>query len=280
MRIALTGATGFLGRHVLHELVARGLDVVAIIRSVERFPLESSPSKIIQMDIAHCSNNPYEQMGAPDILIHLAWAGLPNYQSKDHVRTEFPVQLQFLKACVHAGLKRLVISGTCFEYGMLSGELTEDMTTLPCTEYGKAKDMLRKELQLLQQEHTFELAWLRLFYLFGQGQSKKSLYSLLEEAISRGERCFDMSGGEQLRDYLPVKEGARLIVETALRKGNAGTVNICSGAPISIRQIVENWIKERGAPIEINLGKLPYSNIEPMAFWGNREKLNALLEGA
>jgi dTDP-6-deoxy-L-talose 4-dehydrogenase (NAD+) len=277
MRIAVTGASGFVGQYVLRELQARAMDILAVTRSAERLHVKSRLTGIVQMDIAQNIRNPYEQMGSPDILIHLAWGGLPNYQSTTHMEAELPAQLRFLKACVQSGLKRLVVSGTCFEYGKISGELIEDIPTFPCTEYGKAKDLLCRELQILQDRYVFELAWLRLFYLFGRGQSEQSLYSLLEAAISRGDRSFDMSEGNQLRDYLPAREAARLIVEVALCSGNTGIVNICSGAPVTVRRITESWIKERNATIILNFGKLPYSEIEPMSFWGSRKKLNAIL---
>ena len=85
-------------------------------------------------------------------------------------------------------------------------------------------------------------------------------------------------GGEQLRDYLPISEVARLIVELALRRLNAGVVNVCSGQPISVRALVEGWIKENGWDIQLNLGRYPYPDYEPMVFWGTRSKLDKLME--
>jgi len=280
MRIAITGASGFVGRYVLRELQARGVEIVAVTRSADRFPVESGIRELALIDISNCGNEPFEKMGSPDVLIHLAWNGLPNYKSSHHVETELHAQRTFLTSCVKAGLKRLVVAGTCYEYGLASGELAEDMQTQPCTEYGIAKDMLRKALEALGHEQDFELAWLRLFYLFGEGQSSKSLYSLLRDAIKRGDDTFDMSGGNQWRDFLPVNEAARLIVETALLRGNTGIVNICSGTPIKIQQLVQNWIDTSGTRMSMNLGRLPYSDAEPMEYWGNRRKLNTLLEAS
>jgi dTDP-6-deoxy-L-talose 4-dehydrogenase (NAD+) len=77
-----------------------------------------------------------------------------------------------------------------------------------------------------------------------------------------------MSGGEQLRDYLPVREVARRLVRLALTPRDLGPVNVCSGTPISVRRLVEGWIKEHGWKIELKLGALPYPDYEPMAFWG------------
>lgn len=278
MRIAVTGASGFIGRYVLRELRARGVEVVAVSRSTDRFPPESEDCERVVVDITSPPENPFESLGKPNVLIHLAWGGLPNYQSTHHVSTELPLQAAFLTSCINHGLKRLVVTGTCYEYGLVSGELTEDTPPQPCTQYGIAKDLLRQKLFALHQQFDFELAWLRLFYLFGQGQSEKSLYSLLHTAIERGDQTFDMSGGEQVRDYLPIECAARLLVDVAVKAGDIGTVNLCSGRPTRLRDQVTRWIAASGSPIRMNLGKYPYPTYEPMAFWGSRRKLDRVLE--
>lgn len=279
MRIAVSGASGFIGQYVLRELQSRGLDVVALSRPASNRP-QSESFRWVTMDVANPPANPFASMGRPDALIHLAWNGLPNYQSSHHVETESPVQLAFLSSCVKNGLKRLVVTGTCYEYGIASGELEEDAPTQPCTQYGIAKDSLRKALFDLRAQHGFDLAWLRLFYLYGEGQSEKSLYAMLHTAIDRGDRMFDMSGGEQLRDFLPADEAARLIVEITLQGNASGTFNVCSGKPIAVKDLVQSWIEKTGAKITMNLGKIPYSPNESMAFWGSRCRLNHVLGGA
>ena len=86
-----------------------------------------------------------------------------------------------------------------------------------------------------------------------------------------------MSGGEQLRDYLSVAEAAKHIVSLALIKKDIGTINVCSGSPISVRRLVEGWVKENGWSIRLNLGHYPYPDHEPMAFWGDRSKMDQIL---
>jgi len=277
MRVAVSGASGFIGQYVLRELQSRGLNVIALTHSATRRPTPLEASRWIVMDIANPPSNPFEAMGSPDALIHLAWGGLPNYQSSHHLEVELPAQLAFLTSCARTGLKRLVVAGTCYEYGLASGELAEEAPTQPCTQYGLAKDVLRKALFDLCAQYDLDLAWLRLFYLYGDGQSEKSIYHMLRAAIDRGAKTFDMSGGEQLRDFLPAHEAARLIVEIAQRKNVSGIFNVCSGKPIAVRDLVQSWIAASGAKITMNLGLLPYSPNEPMAFWGKREKLDAIV---
>ena len=169
---------------------------------------------------------------------------------------------------VESGLPSMLITGTCFEYGMQSGMLSATMPTRPTNPYGYAKDALRQQLEYLQATKPFNLTWGRLFYMYGEGQPATSLYPKLKEAVLRGEKIFNMSGGEQLRDYLPVEEVARQIVQLAMTRGDMGAVNICSGKPVSVRRLVEQWVLENNWKIDLNLGYYPYPDYEPMAFWG------------
>jgi dTDP-6-deoxy-L-talose 4-dehydrogenase (NAD+) len=278
VKISVTGASGFIGLHVVRELLDRNADVLAVTRNAAKLGPTGSRVQILEMDIARPSPDQIFRAAQADCLIHLAWDGLPNYGSLHHFETELSRQYSFIKAAVDAGLRAVLVSGTCFEYGMQHGPLSEDAATLPANPYGLAKDVLRKQLEFLNKGNAFNLTWARMFYLYGDGQSSNSLFPQLRDAASRGEKTFDMSGGEQLRDYLPVTEAARLIVELAFRRVNAGPVNVCSGQPTSVRSMVERWIKDNNWKIELNLGRHPYSEYEPMAFWGMRSKLDSLLE--
>lgn len=277
MKIAVTGASGFIGSHVLAELEHCPVDITAITRDTNRLPNLSPSIHILELDITSPPKNCYERMGSPDVLIHLAWNGLPNYGSLHHFESELPKQYNFLKNLVDAGLPAMLVTGTCFEYGMQSGALSEELQPLPNNQYGYAKDALRKQLEFLKSATPFDLIWGRLFYMYGDGQSATSIYSLLKRAVMRGDKVFNMSGGEQLRDYLPVKEIARRIVQLATSAKDIGTVNICSGQPVSIRRLVEKWLKENNWEIGLNLGHYPYPDYEPMAFWGDSTKFDNLV---
>ena len=172
-----------------------------------------------------------------------------------------------------------VVAGTCFEYGMQSGALVETQEPAPANAYAIAKDKLRRGLEALQRERPFALTWARLFYLHGEGQAETALWSQLRRAAESGAATFPMSGGEQLRDYLPVERAAAELVALALQRRSLGVVNVCSGEPVSVRALVERWIAAHGWSIRPELGRYPYPAHEPMAFWGDRAKLQHALEG-
>jgi dTDP-6-deoxy-L-talose 4-dehydrogenase (NAD+) len=277
MKVAVTGSSGFIGRYVLAELVKQQIEIVAVTRHAKNLDMWRGQVEIVETNLSQASPEQLDCLARTDVLIHLAWDGLPNYKSRHHFEIELPRQYIFLKSLIERGLPALLLAGTCFEYGMQSGGLSEDSPTQPSNPYGFAKDSLRRQLEFLGGDFSFAMTWTRLFYTYGDGQLATSLYSLLKTAISRGDKIFDMSGGEQLRDYLPVAEVARLIVALAMRRPSSGLVNICAGQPISVRRLVEEWVMEKGADIKLNFGKYPYPDYEPLAFWGVRRKLDSIL---
>jgi nucleoside-diphosphate-sugar epimerase len=278
MKVAVTGSTGFIGRHVVAELEQLSISPVLMLRPGSVPHSSLSNHTVVQIDVMDPPSNAFELMGNPDVLIHLAWGGLPNYRSLHHFEVELPAQYNFLKGIIQSGLKNLVVTGTCFEYGMQSGSLHEDMESKPTNPYGFAKDSLRRQLEYIKDNQPFALTWARLFYLYGIGQAENSLLPQLKFAVEQGNEVFNMSGGEQLRDFLPITEVAKSIVSLAIGNRDDGIVNICSGRPISVRKLVEDWITENEWSIKLNLGHHAYPNYEPMAFWGERQKLDRCLD--
>ena len=116
-----------------------------------------------------------------------------------------------------------------------------------------------------------------LHYIYGKGQNPNSILSQLERALENGETCFNMSEGKQLRDYLPVEKVAKYIVKIARQNRVTGIVNCGSGTPISIKKLVENYLKEKKKSVHLNLGYYPYPEYESMAFWGDTSKLRMAL---
>jgi nucleoside-diphosphate-sugar epimerase len=273
VRVAVTGATGFVGRYVVRALRERGdSDIIPVSRSGG--VVEGMPS--LSIDLADDIGDIFTRIGAPDAVIHCAWSGLPNYRSPHHLETDLEQQSRFLMALSDQGLRRLVGVGTCFEYGMIEGELNEDMQTEPDNPYGIAKDHLNRYLESTLVGSNCHFAWARLFYMFGKEQAPTSLYSLVNAACDRGDDRFPMSGGEQVRDFLPVETVATRLVQLALDTNACGTFNICSGEPQTVRSLVERWFAERKAPVTLELGVYPYPDYEPFAFWGSPQKFAQL----
>jgi nucleoside-diphosphate-sugar epimerase len=280
MNVLVTGATGFIGNYVVEELLRHDCAVIASSANKQKAEQATWFKKVtyIPFDFADVdpSVNYYNFFGRPDLMIHLAWEGLPNYKSSFHEEINLPRHLVLLTNLIKNGLSDLTVTGTCFEYGMQEGCLQEDIPALPDNPYGRAKNNLRKELEQLHSSHPFVFKWARLFYMYGKGQNPNSLLSQLDRALANGEQVFNMSGGEQVRDFLPVEKVATNIVKIALQKKVTGVINCCSGEPVTIKKFVENYLEKLNQKITLNPGFYPYPDYEPMRFWGDVTKLKKI----
>jgi nucleoside-diphosphate-sugar epimerase len=281
-KVLVTGSTGFIGNLVIKELLNKGYCVIATSSSVEtakRFDwFQDVVYKELNFTSLDANINYFTFFEQPDCLIHLAWEGLPNYKSSFHVVDNLPRHLLFLNNMLQNGLKDLTVAGTCLEYGMLEGCLSEEMDVCPIVSYAIAKNMLRNELEKVCEHQSACFKWLRLFYMYGRGQNSNSLFAQLEKALENHESVFNMSGGEQERDFLPIDKMVNSIVTIALQKEVVGVINCCSGQPIKVKRLVKNILSEKGATLKLNLGFYPYTDYEPMSFWGDNTKLKKITQ--
>lgn len=275
MRIAVSGATGFVGRHVVARLLEHGHDVIAITRDRRRAATMPWFDRVafVACDLYREPDRLIASLDRPDAFLHLAWPGLPDYRGMFNLTENLVAEIELFRRLVDWGVGQLMVAGTCLEYGLQFGPLEEDGDTRPTTPYGLAKDTVRKTLELMQTTQPFTLQWMRLFYMYGPGQSEKSLLSQLDHAIDEGHESFDMSPGDQLRDYLPVEAIAERFARVIAQREVAGVINCCSGRPISILQLIEQHLEARAASIRLNRGVYPYPDYEALAFWGVPRRL-------
>ena len=276
-KVLVTGATGFIGNYVVRHLLNRGHHVIATSSSEQKAKIFDWYSKVqyVELDIKALDDNIdyYKYFHQPDLMMHLAWEGLPNYKASFHLEENLPRHKQLLYNLVRNGLKDLTITGTCFEYGKIEGRLSEEMECFPDNPYAIAKNELRKQLEIWQMGFPFQLKWVRLFYMYGEGQAPNSLFSQLNKALEAGLIEFNMSGGEQERDFLPVNRVVEYLVSIANQQKVTGIINCCSGKPVKVKDFIQDYLNSIGKSIKLNLGFYPYTDYEAMSFWGNNSKL-------
>lgn len=280
MKVLVTGASGGLGQLIIEELLKRGHQVIASSKNEEKakaLPFYSKVKYIPYSIDTLSQSNLYTYFDCPDCLIHLAWEQLNEYRNEEHLSRQLPNHKHFLSNLIQNGLRDLTVVGTCYEYGLREGELEESMAAAPIFPYSQAKVALYEYLLSLTSKHSFSLKWPRVFYVFGEVKERKNLYTLLNAAVANHDESFNMSGGEQIRDFLSPTEIASYIVSVALQSAENGVVNICSGNAVRLKDLVENFLATHKSSLKINYGFYPYPNYEPMQTWGSTVKLKRIL---
>ena len=277
--VLVTGSEGFVGRHVVAELSrSPDTEVVCLVRR-QAVANRRACVRFVHADLLTEAGVREIARMRPDGVVHLAWEGLADFLSAGHL-DQVAGHVRLLDALVGAGVKRIVGVGTCLEYGLVEGELDESMPARPVIAYAEGKARLSEQVERLAEGAGVSWCWTRVFYPYGPGQQPKSLWSALHSAIDRGDAEFPMSGGAQVRDYLHVREVGRLLALLGQVDSASGPINVCSGEPITVRELVEHWIVERGSTIRPRLGAYPYPDYEPMSFWGSTRTLDAALASA
>lgn len=281
MKVLVTGATGFIGNSVINELIKSNVEVIATSRDRKKAETFSWFDQInfIEFDINNTSGNGknlFQHFNSPDRVIHLAWENVYNCNDQSHYEKNLFPNYLFLKNLITGGLRDLNVTGTCLEYGMVNGCLSEQMLTDPKNPYAIAKDTLRKFIEQLCSHHKFNFKWIRLFYIYGKGKQAKSLYTEMEKCFANNEKEFRMSAGEQIRDFLSIDEVAKNVVKISLQNSVNGVINCSSGKPISVRRFVEEYFEKKGAKVKLILNYYPYPDYEPFAFWGDNNKMNSI----
>ncbi len=276
MHVLVTGATGFLGRRCIQLLLARGHEVTALARQSNALEglAQSFSIPHTGFDILHDSLENFACEQKIDAVIHLAWASLGHYNDERHILEYFPKHLLFLQHIASLGVKNFTITGTSLEYGLKEGELKEDALCQPVTAYGKGKLDLYEKFSEFCSNASVKIKWLRLFYMYADDQPEKTLWGQLRKAHEAGLTEFNMSQGDQVRDYLHADAVADMIVCASMQNMTHGLINVGSGKKTQVIEIVQKFMEERQASFVLNRGFYPYPTYEPFSFWANIEKLS------
>jgi nucleoside-diphosphate-sugar epimerase len=271
MKILVTGATGFVGRHVIHNLLEKQIKVRAIVRKGKEsfFKNKNLKLELISTDDLFKESADWfsEQCKGVDTVIHIAWYAEPEKYLKSLKNIDCLMgSLKFAQGAIKAKIKRFVGIGTCFEYDLSGGIVSINTPLNPLSLYASTKVALYKELSQQFFENSVEFCWCRLFYLFGEGEDERKLVAHLHKQLAKGE-IVNLTNGNKILDFLNVNEASRLIVGIAL-SDRQGPINICSGKPTTIKQLAEQIASEYGRSDLLKFDSRPDNILDPQCVLG------------
>ena len=247
--ILVTGATGFVGRQVMRALSEKGMQLRLVVRAAKmtRADLLANYGEIVTTEDLFAESSQWwaEQCEGVDSVVHLAWYAEPSKYLQSELNIDcLQGSINLARGAIQAGVRRFVGVGTCFEYDLSAGVMSLDTPLKPSTPYADAKAALFMSLSNWLPMQSVEFAWCRLFYLYGEGEDSRRLVPYLRSRLAKGEPA-ELTSGKQIRDFLDVADAGRMIADIAL-SDRTGPVNICSGAPITVRQLAEQIADEYG----------------------------------
>ena len=264
--IVLTGATGFVGRQILSDLIARGERVRVLVRDRARLTAGYDPALVEVLETPDLFAEASERLEAfladAILLIHAAWYAEPGKYLTSPVNLHcLEGTLRLAQAFCRAGGKRFVGLGTCAEYEFDGVPLTVETALKPANLYAACKASAFQVLRHFFGGEAVEFAWCRLFYLHGEGEDERRLVPYIRKQLQSGEPAL-LTSGKQVRDFIDVRESARLIVDAAFG-GVRGASNICTGIPMTVRELAERIADEYGRPDLLRFGARPDSLFDP-----------------
>ncbi len=275
--IVVTGAAGYIGRHLVTALLDDGVRVVALARESARRPIELDPrAELVVADILDPTFGLTSAVPGPiDAVVHLAWQDGFAHNAPSHVE-KLSAHFRFLESVVEAGVPRLVVLGSMHEVGYWEGAIDADTPTNPLSLYGIAKDALRRAATLSLADRI-ELAWVRSYYIVGDDRRNQSVFTKLLQAVDEGRTSFPFTSGQNRYDFIDVDDLGRQIAAVAQARGEVGVINCCSGEGVPLRDRVERFIAENGLPITLEYGAFADRPYDSPAVWGDATRIRAIM---
>lgn len=242
-KVLLTGATGLIGKYAIKPLLDLGYEVYAVSTNKEGSENNVHWVKTNLLDLKNIKNI-FEKV-KPEYLLHFAWDTTAGTYLESNLNFEWvQSSLEMLKHFKTNGGKRAVIAGTCFEYKFKNEPLKEDGELNPTYTYSKCKNNLHNLAELFCEKNDISFGWGRIFYVYGEGEQEKRLIPFVIKTLRDGKE-FSTAAGDLKKDYMfagDIAEGFVRFLDSDVK----GTVNICTGEPVKIKDIALLIAKKLG----------------------------------
>jgi dTDP-6-deoxy-L-talose 4-dehydrogenase (NAD+) len=276
--VLVTGANGYVGRHVVIAAADAGHDVTAVVRPGSVSDIDPR-ARVMEADILESGFDVTTlDDQAPDVVIHLAWQDGFRHNAPSHMLM-LSGHFALLEHLADWGVGHLSVLGTMHEVGYWEGAIDADTPTAPTTLYGIAKDALRRSAFATVAQRV-PLTWLRCYYIYGDDRRNNSIFARLLEAVDAGKPTFPFTTGKNRYDFITVDELARQIVAASTQEALLGVINCATGEPMSLAEKVEEFIRDNDLPITLEYGAFPDRPYDSPGVWGDAAAIRSIMAAA
>jgi dTDP-6-deoxy-L-talose 4-dehydrogenase (NAD+) len=273
-KVLITGANGYIGKHVVDSLLDAGVDVFAIDLSTSNM---NPKVHAVACDIFDTRSEIHTLIPEVDACIHLAWKDGFYHNSNAHMEY-LSSHYKFIHSLATGGVKKIAVMGSMHEIGYYEGCANENTPCNPLNLYGIAKDAIRRSTLLIGEKCNVSVLWLRAFYIYGDDRNNHSIFTKIIETHEEGKKLFPFTSGKQRYDFIHIDNLSEMITASILQEKITGIINCCSGKPRPLADMVEEFIKENNYDIQLDYGAYPERPYDSPAIWGDNTKIQNILQ--
>ena len=274
LRVLVTGANGYIGKHVVSALLDKGAEVLAADISLS--DVDSRAVKL-ESDVFRDTEKLLESAGKIDVFLHLAWRDGFMHNSDSHM-LYLSDHYRLLMTVIASGVKQIAVMGSMHEVGYWEGPIDENSPCNPMSMYGIAKDALRRALFQMTKGQDVVVQWMRGYYIMGDDERSSSIFGKITRAEKEGKEEFPFSTGKNRYDFITVQELGKQIASVVTQKEVQGIINCCTGVPVSLSDQVNRFIQEHGYRIRLKYGAFPDRPYDSPGVWGDSTKIREIME--
>lgn len=272
-KVLVTGASGYIGRHVVKAFLNAGYTVLA--NDLNNKGIDER-AQIVDATIFESDRDVYNQVGQPDILVHLAWRDGFIHNSNAHME-DLSKHIVFINNMISGGLKNISVMGSMHEVGYWEGAISEDTPCNPMSMYGIAKNALRQALLLTAKDKDVKVHWLRAYYIFGDDSRGSSIFAKIVQAVEDGKKTFPFTSGKNQYDFIHIDDLANQIVAASVQDKYQGIINVCTGIPVPLGEQIEKFIKDNNYDIKLEYGTFKDRPYDSPMVWGDASKIQDIM---
>ncbi|MHA2292530.1 MAG: NAD-dependent epimerase/dehydratase family protein [Candidatus Hodarchaeales archaeon] len=279
MRIFITGGTGFIGPYVIKQLLKDGHDLVLLSYEEEELKEDFlellQDTEIISGALSNISKwkKRLKDFG-PELTVHMAWQGIPDYNAKTSI-LNLNNSLNLYLTLADINCKRILTTGSCWEYGRTEGQLSEEMHPKPFNPFSVAKNALRMMGAEIAKENEIQFIWTRFFYVYGPGQKPSSLLPSIINSVLK-KRTPQIKTPDSKNDFIFVEDIAAAVAMIIRKcKLNQAIYNIGSGYSTSVRELIEIAYEKSNLPLPEGIFTQSQPSTDLVDFWADISKIKA-----
>ena len=263
MKVLVTGGAGFIGSHLVRQLLAADHEVTVLDNvstgTWQHLPEGKDTCTCWEMDIRDKSAREKIEQGSFDVIVHLAAQTMVDVSIKD---PEFDASenvmgtVNILEAARHSGVKRVIFASTAAAYGDVTEDklpIHESETLAPMSFYGLTKVTVEKYLQLYHDLYGLDYVALRFANVYGERQGdtgEGGVISIFAKRIAKGQDITVFGDGKQTRDFIYAGDIAAGIIAAMTTDSANAVYNLSNQTETSLLELIELMAKAAGKEVE------------------------------